>query len=84
MELWSSLAAISWFAGLVGCHTPSTELESGRYGGDERFMGSSDTYTVVNINITYEDEHGDIYTEISEVSFIYLSIIRDVNSLAID
>ncbi|XP_026318144.1 protein goliath-like isoform X2 [Hyposmocoma kahamanoa] len=66
VEFWSSLAAISWFAAFVGCHTPSSELESGRYGGDERFMGSSDTFTVVNINITYEDEHGEIYTEISE------------------
>lgn len=69
-ELWSSLAAIGCFVSLVGCHAPSNELESGRYGGDERFMGSSDTYTVANINITYEDEHGEIYTETSEVSFI--------------
>lgn len=68
-ELWSSLAAISWVAGLVGstAHAGS-ELESGRYvPGDERII--SDTYTVANINITYEDEHGEVYTETSEVSF---------------
>lgn len=81
-KLWSSLV-ISWFADFVGCHTPSSELESGRYGGDERFMGSGDTYTVVNINITYEDEHGEIYTEISEVRFIYLKTLRDLSCAAV-
>lgn len=63
-ELWCSLAALGWIA-LVGCHAPGSELESGRYGpAEERF----DTFTVANINLTYEDEHGVMYTEISEVS----------------
>ncbi|CAH2979335.1 unnamed protein product [Chilo suppressalis] len=62
-ELWCSLAALGWFA-LVGCHAPGSELESVRYGPaeEQRF----DTFTVANINLTYEDEHGLIYTEISE------------------
>lgn len=63
-ELWCSLAALGWIA-IVGCHAPGSELESVRYGpSEERF----DTFTVANINITYEDEHGVMYTEISEVS----------------
>ncbi|KAL4713455.1 hypothetical protein ACJJTC_010440 [Scirpophaga incertulas] len=61
-EFWCSLAALGWIA-LVGCHAPGSELESVRYGpAEERF----DTYTVANINITYEDEHGKIWSEISE------------------
>ncbi|CAG5054307.1 unnamed protein product [Parnassius apollo] len=65
-ELWSKLATLGWVTVMVGCHTPSSELESVRYGpADERF--GSDTYTVANINITYEDEHGKLYTETSEV-----------------
>lgn len=54
---------------LVEGHAPGSELESVRYGPsttDERFL--SDTYTVANINITYRDEHGEEYTETSEVS----------------
>lgn len=68
-ELWSGLAALGWVVTLVGCHSPGSELESVRYGpttADERFV--SDTYTVANINITYQDEHGEEYTETSEVS----------------
>ncbi|XP_073954675.1 ring finger protein goliath isoform X2 [Choristoneura fumiferana] len=63
--LWSRVVTLGWVASIVGCHTPGTELESVRYGpGDDRF--ASDTYTQANINITYEDEHGEIYTETSE------------------
>ncbi|XP_022823736.1 protein goliath isoform X2 [Spodoptera litura] len=63
--LWSHLAALGWVVSLVGCHTPGSELESVRYGPtDDRFI--SDTYTVANINITYRDEHGEVYTETSE------------------
>lgn len=65
--MWSRVVTLGWVASIVGCHTPGTELESVRYGpGDDRF--ASDTYTQANINITYEDEHGEIYTETSEVS----------------
>lgn len=64
--LWSRLATLGWVAVLVACHSPSNEMEPVRYGpADERFV--SDTYTVANINITYEDEHGMPYTETSEV-----------------
>ncbi|XP_045504825.1 protein goliath-like isoform X2 [Colias croceus] len=64
-DLWSGLA-LSWVVTLVGCHSPGSELESVRYGpGDERF--TSDTYTIANINITYEDEHGEIFNDTSEV-----------------
>ncbi|XP_045504826.1 protein goliath-like isoform X3 [Colias croceus] len=63
-DLWSGLA-LSWVVTLVGCHSPGSELESVRYGpGDERF--TSDTYTIANINITYEDEHGEIFNDTSE------------------
>lgn len=62
-DLLSSLA-LGWVVSLVGCHTPGSELESVRYGPtDERL---SDTYTVANINITYKDEHGTVFSEISE------------------
>ncbi|CAH0719046.1 unnamed protein product, partial [Brenthis ino] len=64
-DLWSSVATIGWVVSIVGCHTPGTELESVRYGPTEDRFGS-DTYTVANINITYEDEHGVLYTETSE------------------
>lgn len=65
--LWSRFVAMGWVVSLVGCHTPGSELESVRYGPTEdRFI--SDTYTVSNINITYRDEHGEEYTETSEVS----------------
>lgn len=65
-DLWSGLATLGWFISVVGCHTPGSELESVRYGpSDERF--GSDTYTVASINITYRDEHGELYTETSEV-----------------
>lgn len=65
-ELWCSVAALGWLVNLVGCHAPGSELESVRYGpADEKFI--SDTYTVANINTTYEDEHGKMYTETSEV-----------------
>ncbi|CAK1589050.1 unnamed protein product [Parnassius mnemosyne] len=64
-ELWFKLATLGWATVMVGCHTPGSELESVRYGpADERF--GSDTYTVANINITYEDEHDKLYTETSE------------------
>ncbi|CAH2055741.1 unnamed protein product, partial [Iphiclides podalirius] len=64
-RLWSRLAALGWVAVMVGCHAPGNEPEAVRYGSaDERFV--SDTYTVANINITYEDEHGQPYTETSE------------------
>lgn len=71
--LWSHLAALGWVVSLVGCHTPGSELESVRYGPtDDRFI--SDTYTVANINITYRDEHGEVYTETSEVSDLCIHI----------
>ncbi|XP_028170875.1 protein goliath isoform X1 [Ostrinia furnacalis] len=63
-ELWCSIAALGWIA-LVGCHAPGSELESVRYGPAEE-RTPFDTFTVANINITYEDEHGIMYTEISE------------------
>ncbi|XP_039747720.1 protein goliath isoform X2 [Pararge aegeria] len=64
-DLWSGLATLGWFVSIVGCHTPGSELESVRYGPtDERF--GSDTYTVASINITYKDEHGELYTDTSE------------------
>ncbi|KAL0829899.1 hypothetical protein ABMA28_003377 [Loxostege sticticalis] len=63
-ELWCSIAALGWIA-LVGCHAPGSELESVRYGPAEE-RATFDTFTVANINITYEDEHGVMYTEISE------------------
>lgn len=71
-ELWSGLAALGLVTSLVGCHAPGNELESVRYGptSDDRFI--SDTYTVANINITYQDEHGEEYTETSEVSTLLL------------
>ncbi|XP_034836669.1 E3 ubiquitin-protein ligase goliath isoform X1 [Maniola hyperantus] len=64
-DLWSGLAALGWFVSIVGCHTPGSELESVRYGPSEERFGS-DTYTVASINITYKDEHGEVYTETSE------------------
>ncbi|XP_068622949.1 E3 ubiquitin-protein ligase goliath-like [Battus philenor] len=64
-ELWSKLATLGWVVVMVGCHSPGNELESVQYGpSDERLV--SDTYTVANINITYEDEHGKPFTETSE------------------
>lgn len=66
-ELWCSLAAVGWFATFVGCHAPGSELESVRYGPAEDRI---DTFTIANINLTYEDEHGRVYTEISEVSCV--------------
>ncbi|XP_072945541.1 E3 ubiquitin-protein ligase goliath [Epargyreus clarus] len=67
-ELVSRLTAFGWVVSIVGCHSdaiaPGSELESVRYSpGDEKPL---DTYTVANINITYEDEHGETYTETSE------------------
>lgn len=69
-ELWSGLATLGLVTSLVGCHTPGSELESVRYGptSDDRII--SDTYTVANINITYQDEHGEEYTETSEVRYL--------------
>lgn len=62
------VATLGWVVSLVGSSTPGSELESVRYGPtDERY--GSDTYTVANINLTYQDEHGAMYTETSEVSF---------------
>ncbi|XP_049878425.1 protein goliath [Pectinophora gossypiella] len=79
---WSSLAALSWFATLVGCHAPGSEIDSVRYSaGDERFV--SDTYTVANINITYEDEHGEIYTETSESGKYGEGIISSARGVAV-
>lgn len=73
-ELWCGVATLGWVAVLAGGHAPAavpapgSELESVRYGpGEDRFP--SDTYTVANINITYRDEHDEIYTETSEVSY---------------
>lgn len=64
-DLWSRVATIGLVVSIVGCHAPSSDLESVRYGpSEDRFGG--DTYTVANINITYEDEHGELYTETSE------------------
>ncbi|CAH2087901.1 unnamed protein product [Euphydryas editha] len=64
-NMWSRLATLGWFVSIVGCHSPGNELESVRYGPiDDRFGG--DIYTVARINITYEDEHGEMYTETSE------------------
>lgn len=79
-DLWSRVATIGWVVSIVGCHTPGTELESVRYGPTEDRFGS-DTYTVANINITYEDEHGELYTETSEVrKYIYCFYIKAKNS----
>ncbi|XP_026491864.2 E3 ubiquitin-protein ligase goliath-like isoform X1 [Vanessa tameamea] len=64
-DFWSRLATLGWFVSFVGCHTPGSELESVRYGPtDDRFGG--DIYTVAKINITYEDEHGELSTDTSE------------------
>ncbi|KAG6440340.1 hypothetical protein O3G_MSEX001248 [Manduca sexta] len=64
-DLLSGIATFGWVVTLVGCHAPGSELESVRFGPtDEKFV--SDTYTVANINITYKDEHGVIYSETSE------------------
>lgn len=68
-ELVSRLTAFGWVVSIVGCHSasiaPGSDLESVRYNPvDEKPL---DTYTVANINITYEDEHGETYTETSEV-----------------
>ncbi|XP_028039318.1 protein goliath isoform X2 [Bombyx mandarina] len=61
-ELWSGLAALGWMVLVVNCHTPGSELETVRYGPtDERL-----SKTIANINITYTDEHGVVYSEISE------------------
>ncbi|XP_041970117.1 protein goliath-like [Aricia agestis] len=65
VELWSSLATLGWLASIAGCHSPGNELESVRYAAADDRIGS-DTYVVANINITYEDEHGVIYSETSE------------------
>ncbi|XP_026751739.1 E3 ubiquitin-protein ligase goliath [Galleria mellonella] len=62
-EFWCSLAALGWFTAFVGCHAPGSELESVRYGPAEDRI---DTFTIANINLTYEDEHGGVYTETSE------------------
>ncbi|XP_059060989.1 E3 ubiquitin-protein ligase goliath-like [Achroia grisella] len=62
-ELWCSLAALGWFTAFVGCHAPGSELESVRYGPAEDRI---DTFTIANINVTYEHERRGIYTEISE------------------
>ncbi|CAG9782545.1 unnamed protein product [Diatraea saccharalis] len=62
-ELWCSLAALGWIT-LVRCHAPGSELESVRYGPSEGHP--FDTFTVANINITYEDEHGRMYSDISQ------------------
>ncbi|XP_047508320.1 protein goliath-like isoform X1 [Pieris napi] len=64
-NLWSGLA-VSWVVTFVQCHTAGSELESTRYGPAEERFGS-DTYTIANINITYEDEHGEMFTDTSEV-----------------
>lgn len=70
-DLWSRVATIGLVVSIVGCHAPSSDLESVRYGPTEDRFGG-DTYTVANINITYEDEHGELYTETSEViPYIY-------------
>lgn len=73
----SRFATFGWVVTLVKCHAPAPT------GGDVEQKGTfptppieeryvSDTYTMANINITYEDEHGEMYTETSEVSvFIY-------------
>lgn len=64
-NILSRLATLGWFVSFVGCHSPGSELDSVRYGPtDDRFGG--DIYTVARINITYEDEHGEMYTETSE------------------
>lgn len=71
VSLWSRVAALGWMVTLVGCHTSGSELESVRYAAtDERIISDkyTDKYTVANINITYKDEHGEEYTETSEVS----------------
>lgn len=68
-NILSRLATLGWFVSFVGCHSPGSELDSVRYGPtDDRFGG--DIYTVARINITYEDEHGEMYTETSEVGIL--------------
>ncbi|GBP43046.1 hypothetical protein EVAR_96305_1 [Eumeta japonica] len=59
MELWSSIAAFGWLA-LVHGHGSGGDVEGVRYGPP------TTTYTAAYINITYEDEHGEIYTETSD------------------
>lgn len=77
-ELWCSIAALGWIA-LVGCHAPGSELESVRYGPAEE-RATFDTFTVANINITYEDEHGVMYTEISEVRIALQYILNEIST----
>lgn len=76
-DLLSSLA-LGWVVSLVGCHTPGSELESVRYGPTEERV--SDTFTVANINITYKDEHGTVFSEISEViNFLLLLLLTFID-----
>lgn len=64
---------VAWLVSMAGCHGPNSDVQS-TYSSqatlEERYP--SDTYTMANINITYEDEHGEIYTEMSEVSCIVI------------
>ncbi|XP_060806172.1 E3 ubiquitin-protein ligase goliath-like isoform X2 [Amyelois transitella] len=62
-EIWCSLAALGWLTALVGCHDPGSELGSVRYGPAEDRI---DTVTNALINLMYDDEHGEVYSEISE------------------
>lgn len=79
-QLYSGLAILGCLVACVSGHTPGSELESVRYGpSDDRFPNHSDSYTVAMINITYEDEHGEIYTETSEVSFYVSSLISFIH-----
>lgn len=76
--IWSGLGvALGCFVSLVGGHTAANDLESVRFGpAEDRFP--SDSYTVANINITYEDEHGEMYTETTEVSFSFFCYFKGV------
>lgn len=70
------LTTLGCLVAFVSGHAAGGELESVRYGPTEdRFPSHSDSYTVANINITYEDEHGEMYTETSEVSVQNLLLI---------
>ncbi|XP_037976157.2 protein goliath isoform X1 [Plutella xylostella] len=62
--LWCGVCALGWLS-LVGCHSAGSELESVRYGpAEDRFPG--DSFVFAAINVTYEDEHGEIYSDVSE------------------
>lgn len=67
-EMFFGWAACSWMVSFVGCHSPGAQVEQVTGpGSNPEERSPRDTYTMANINVTYEDEHGEIYTETSEV-----------------